>query len=285
MSEFLVIAGMSGAGRSTAADTFEDLGWFVIDNMPPALLTKVAELVGVRGSEAERVALVVGRAGGERFEDELFPAVDELKNRRNRVTTLFLDASEEALVRRFEGTRRRHPFPGESVVEAIEAERREMRPIRDSADLVVDTSDLNVHELRARLIDIFEKERAGVALQIQVMSFGFKHGIPLDADMVLDVRFLPNPHWQEELRILTGMDGPVRDYVMVQPEARVFLKRMDSLLEFLIPQYEREGKSYLTIAIGCTGGQHRSVVLAEELAGVVTGLGHEPVVHHRDIDR
>ena len=285
MSEFLVIAGLSGAGRSTAADTFEDFGWFVIDNMPPTLLTKVAELVASGGSEAERVALVLGRAGSERFDEELLPAIEELKGKRNRVTTLFLDASSETLIRRFEGTRRRHPVAGESVVEAIETERLMMQPIRDYADLVVDTTELNVHELRSRLVDVFDREKSNSSMQIQFMSFGFKHGIPLDADMVVDVRFLPNPHWQDELRPLSGLDEAVRKYVLEQDEASEFIVHLDRMLSFLIPLYEKEGKSYLTIAIGCTGGRHRSVVLTEILAEHSGSSGGLPVIHHRDIDR
>ncbi|HUY85938.1 MAG TPA: RNase adapter RapZ, partial [Acidimicrobiales bacterium] len=278
MSEFLVIAGLSGAGRSTAADTFEDFGWFVIDNMPPTLLTKVAELVASGGSEAERVALVLGRAGSERFDEELLPAIEELKGKRNRVTTLFLDASSETLIRRFEGTRRRHPVAGESVVEAIETERLMMQPIRDYADLVVDTTELNVHELRSRLVDVFDREKSNSSMQIQFMSFGFKHGIPLDADMVVDVRFLPNPHWQDELRPLSGLDEAVRKYVLEQDEASEFIVHLDRMLSFLIPLYEKEGKSYLTIAIGCTGGRHRSVVLTEILAEHSGSSGGLPVI-------
>jgi UPF0042 nucleotide-binding protein len=285
VSEFLVIAGLSGAGRSTAADTFEDLGWFVIDNMPPALLSKVAELVGSPGSEAERVALVVGRAGSERFEEELLPAIEELRTGRHNVTMLFLDAADDVLIRRYEGTRRRHPFPGDSVAAAIAVERREMESIRSAADVVVDTSEMNVHELRARLVEIFEREVKETPFTIQFMSFGFKHGVPLDADMVLDVRFLPNPHWQEGLRELTGLDEPVRTYVLSQPEAKDFLGLLDELFSFLLPLYRKEGKSYLTIAVGCTGGRHRSVVLAEELAEATRSRGYAPVVHHRDLSR
>ena len=284
MGEFLIIAGLSGAGRSTAGDTFEDLGWFVIDNLPPALIGKVAELVGRPGSETERVALVVGRAGGGAV-DELANSLEQLRKGGERVRVLFLEASPEVLVRRFEGTRRRHPLEGEGVVDSITQERALMQPIRDMADVVVDTSDLNVHQLRDRLIDLFSREDPSVSMRTQIVSFGYKHGAPLDADLVLDCRFLPNPHWVDELRPLTGMDEPVREYVLAQAETREFLDKLDDLLGMLLPAYVREGKSYLTIAVGCTGGQHRSVVLADEIARLVEARGYRPTVQHRDVDR
>lgn len=285
MSDFLIIAGLSGAGRSTAAASFEDLGWFVIDNMPPALITKVADLVGRPGSETERVALVVGRGGGG-YLDEVTPALDALRGSGGRVRVLFLEASDDVLVRRFEGTRRRHPLDtDEGVVSSISAERRMLDPIKDQADVVVDTSELNVHQLRARLLELFEAPDPESGMQTTVVSFGFKHGIPLDVDLVLDCRFLPNPHWVEELRGYSGLDQPVRDYVLGQPEAGAFLDKLDDLFGLLLPSYVREGKSYLSVAVGCTGGRHRSVVLAEELARRIEARGFHPTVHHRDLDR
>lgn len=285
MSDFLIIAGLSGAGRSTAAASFEDLGWFVIDNMPPALITKVADLVGRPGSETERVALVVGRGGGE-YLDEVTPALDALRSTGGRVRVLFLEASDDVLVRRFEGTRRRHPLDtDEGVVSSISAERRMLDPIKDQADVVVDTSELNVHQLRARLLELFEAPDPASGMQTTVVSFGFKHGIPLDVDLVLDCRFLPNPHWVEELRGYSGLDQPVRDYVLGQPDAGAFLDKLDDLFGLLLPSYVREGKSYLSVAVGCTGGRHRSVVLAEELARRIQARGFQPTVHHRDLDR
>lgn len=284
MSEFLVIAGLSGAGRSTAADTFEDLGWFVIDNIPPALITKVADLVGRPGSETERVALVVGRGGGGYLED-VSPALDNLRSTGARVRVLFLDASDEVLVRRFEGTKRRHPLAGEGVVEAIARERIMLNRIKDQADVAVDTSDLNLHELRARLVELFERDEPGEAMTVTVMSFGFKHGIPLDVDLVIDCRFLPNPHWVETLRPLTGLEPAVRDYVMGQDETMPFLAKLDDLLGLLLPAFVKEGKSYLTLALGCTGGHHRSVVVAEEMARRIAARGFRPKIHHRDIQR
>jgi UPF0042 nucleotide-binding protein len=284
MSEFLIITGMSGAGRSTAGATLEDVGWFVIDNMPPALIPKVAELVGMPGSETERVALVVGR-GGTEYLDELGPAVKSLRASGDRVAVLFLDASDEALVRRFEGTRRRHPVGGEGVIEAIAQERAVLAPIKDEADIVLDTTEMNVNQLRSRLAELFEDHEPTAGMQTTIVSFGFKHGIPLDVDLVFDCRFLPNPHWVEELRPLTGSDPPVRDFVMSQPETAEFLERLDGLLGFLLPAYAREGKSYLSIGVGCTGGRHRSVVLADELARRIAARGFNPTVHHRDTAR
>lgn len=285
MSEFLIIAGLSGAGRSTAAAVFDDLGWFIIDNIPPTLISKVAELVGRPGSETERVALVVGRAG-EEYLDDVTPALDALRATGARVRVLFLEAADDVLVRRFEGTRRRHPLDTEEgVVASIAAERRLLDPIKEQADVVLDTSVLNVHQLQGRLVELFDASAAGAAMQLNVVSFGFKHGIPLDADLVFDCRFLPNPHWVEELRPLTGRDHAVRAMVLDHPDTRELLVRLDALFALVLPAYVREGKSYLTVAVGCTGGRHRSVVVAEELAGIVAAQGFRPTVHHRDIDR
>jgi UPF0042 nucleotide-binding protein len=285
MSEFLIITGLSGAGRSTAADTFEDLGWFVIDNLPPALIGKVSELADRPGSETERVALVIGRGGGEHLE-ELGPSLDELRKGVDRVRVLFLEASDEALVRRFEGTRRRHPVgAGEGVVDSITRERHLLAPIKDHADVVIDTSDLNVHQLRDRLLELFAHEDDGSTMQTTVVSFGYKHGIPLDVDTVLDCRFLPNPHWVDELRPLTGLDDEVREYVLEQPETKEFLEKLDELLTLLLPAYVREGKSYFSIGVGCTGGRHRSVELAEEISRRISEKGFNPHVVHRDVNR
>jgi UPF0042 nucleotide-binding protein len=276
---------MSGAGRSQAGATFEDLGWFVIDNMPTPLITKVAELMTATdsSSETERVALVVGRRAGQLH--ELTGAIAELRaTATNRVKLLFLEASDEVLVRRYEGTRRRHPLgAAEGVVESIALERELLRPIRESADVIIDTTDLNVHQLRRRLVETFTP--TAETMQIQVMSFGFKHGVPLDTDTVFDCRFLPNPHWVDELRPLTGLDEPVRRFVLDQPATNEFINRVDHLLGLVLPAYVKEGKSYLTIAVGCTGGRHRSVVLAEELVQRIARYGFAPLLHHRDIDR
>lgn len=285
MSEFLIIAGLSGAGRSAAAAIFDDLGWFIIDNMPPALITKVADLAGGPGSETERIALVVGRGGGE-YLDEVTPALDALRASGAGVRVLFLEADDDVLVRRFEGTRRRHPLDTEEgVVASIAAERRLLGPLKEQADLVLDTTDLNVHQLRDRLVAMFDSPGAGSGMQLTVVSFGFKHGIPLDADLVLDCRFLPNPHWVEELRPFTGLDEPVRAMVLGHPDTAELLERLDGLFGLVLPAYVREGKSYLTVAVGCTGGRHRSVVVAEELARLIQAQGYDPSVLHRDIER
>jgi UPF0042 nucleotide-binding protein len=285
MAEYLFLVGMSGAGRSTAAATFDDRGWFVIDNLPPALLGRVGELANQSGSEYERLCLVSGRGGYEGLA-ELQPAIDSLKASGARVRVLFLEAPDDVLVRRFEGSRRRHPVDTSAgVLDAIRQERELLKELREHADVIIDTGDLNVHELRERLIEHLDRAGADGAMATSVVSFGFKHGLPLDADLVFDCRFLPNPHWVPELRNLTGLDAPVRDYVMSSPEAKALLTRLEELLELVLPAYSREGKSYLSVAIGCTGGHHRSVVLAEEIALVIQRLGFRPAVHHRDLGR
>jgi len=284
MAEYLILAGMSGAGRSTAAATFEDRGWFVIDNLPPALIGKVAELTSQAGAEYERVCLVAGRGGYEGVA-ELAPQIRTLRATGARVRVIFLDAPDEVLVRRYEGTRRRHPVEATSVLSAIKQEREMLETLRDEADVVVDTGELNVHQLRDRLIELVDRVDAAEGMQTSIVSFGFKHGIPLDVDLVFDCRFLPNPHWVPELRTLTGLEPQVRDFVLQNEETKDLLSRLDDLFALLLPAYVREGKSYLSIAIGCTGGRHRSVVLAEEIAARIRQLGYAPVVHHRDIER
>jgi UPF0042 nucleotide-binding protein len=283
MSDYLLITGMSGAGRSTAAAALEDAGWYVIDNMPPSLLSEVADVVGQPGSGQDRVALVFGRGGGARL-DEALPAIDDLRARGHRVRLVYLDAPTDVLVRRFEGTRRRHPIGARQVAEAIDDERRLLEQVRERTDVVVDTGELNVNELRQRIIDLFGDE-AERGMRTLVLSFGYKHGLPLDADLVFDCRFLPNPHWVDKLRPLSGLDEPVRDFVMAEDATHAFLDRVDDLVGMLLPAFVEEGKSYLTIALGCTGGRHRSVVLARELAHRLRARGATPVVVHRDIGR
>ncbi len=288
LSEFLVVTGMSGAGRSTAAATLEDLGWFVIDNVPAALIMKMVEMIDLPGSEIERVALVIGRGGsntGVEYFDELADVLDALRQTRNRVTVLFLEAADDVLVRRYEGTRRRHPIDARGVEESIADERRLLGPVRDRADLLIDTGELNSNQLRTRILEAFDNNSADSNMQTSVVSFGYKHGIPLDVDIVFDCRFLPNPFWVEELRPYSGLDAPVRDYVLSQPESMDFLAKVDDLLTAILPAFIREGKSYLTIAMGCTGGRHRSVALAEALATRLGGHGHPTSVFHRDVDR
>jgi UPF0042 nucleotide-binding protein len=283
VNEFVVITGLSGAGRSQAADHLEDLGWFVIDNLPPALIPKVVDLATTPDSEYPRLALVVG-AGT--YHDELMPALAELRRSDARVRMLFLDAATDVLVRRYESSRRRHPLAdGRSLADAIEHERTILEPVKAEADVVVDTTDLNVHQLRSRVVELFAGDDPDSAMQTTVMSFGFKHGLPLDVDMVLDCRFLPNPHWVEDLRPLTGLDEPVRKYVMEQSDTKAFLKNLERMLDRLLPAYVKEGKSYLTIAFGCTGGRHRSVAIAEAVAEHLKKRGFAPSVTHRDVER
>jgi UPF0042 nucleotide-binding protein len=281
VTDILVIAGLSGAGRSVTAAVLEDLGWYVVDNLPTSLVEKIVELVSAPGSSIERLALVAGRQ-----HTELLRKVDALRSDGHRVRLLYLDCSTPELVRRYDATRRKHPLGDEAdgLLEAIELERERLGVVRDTADLVFDTSELNVHQLKTRLLQAFDEDPA-VRLQVSIESFGFKHGLPLDADIVMDVRFLANPHWDEDLRPLTGHDAPVRDYVLSSPEANVFLDQLGTLLQTLLPSYAAEGKSYLTVAIGCTGGRHRSVVIAEELARRLRSTGHAVRTAHRDLTR
>jgi UPF0042 nucleotide-binding protein len=284
MSDFVVITGLSGAGRSQAADILEDLGWFVIDNLPPTLIAKVAELAQAPGSNIEKVVLVVGTGP---YHQEVLPALEALKAQGSRLRIAYLEASTDVLVRRYESTRRRHPLSGPEITlaDSIEAERELLGAVKAEADVVIDTSDLNVHQLRARMLDLFAADTPVAGMQTTLVSFGYKHGLPLDTDLVIDCRFLPNPHWVEDLRPLTGLDEPVRDYVLSQPITGAFLTELRSLLTLLLPAYVTEGKSYLTIALGCTGGRHRSVAIAEEIAAGLRDEGVELRVTHRDIGR
>ena len=287
MSEFVVVTGMSGAGRSTAAAALEDVGWFVIDNLPAGLIMKMVEMVDRPGSGIERVALVIGRGGsntGPEYFDDLPDVLDELRATRKRVRVVFLDASDDVLVRRYEGTRRRHPLAARGVEESIADERKLLGPVRERADLLVDTGELNSNQLRLRILEAFGDQETP-HMQTSVISFGYKYGIPLDVDVVFDCRFLPNPFWVEELRPFSGLDDPVRDYVLGQPESQTFLDKVEDLLTSILPSFAREGKSYLTIAMGCTGGRHRSVTLAQELGTRLGRHGRPVSVFHRDIDK
>jgi UPF0042 nucleotide-binding protein len=287
MSEFLVVTGMSGAGRSTAAATLEDMGWFVIDNLPAALIMKMVEMVDRPGSGMERVVLVIGRGGadsGTEYYDDLPDVLDDLRRTRRRVRVVFLDAPDDVLVRRYEGTRRRHPLAARGVEESIADERKLLGPVRERSDLLIDTAELNTNQLRSRILEAFGDEEVPL-MQTSVISFGYKHGLPLDVDIVFDCRFLPNPYWVEELQSQSGLDASVRDYVLGQADSVAFLEKVDDLLTSILPAFHREGKSYLTIAIGCTGGRHRSVVLAEALAARMEAHGQAVSVFHRDIER
>lgn len=281
MAEIVLITGMSGAGRSAAADVLEDLGWYVVDNLPSSLVEKIVELASMPGSGIERLALVSGRNYGP-----VLDTVATLRSAGHKVTLLFLDAQDADLVRRYDATRRKHPLANEApgLVEAIALERELLRGTRDAADLVIDTSELNIHQLKDRLVSAFDESRTS-RLQVTVESFGYKHGLPLDADIVMDVRFLPNPHWEEHLRALTGHDPAVRDYVLERSDTSTFLDKFEDLLRTILPAYEAEGRSYLTIAIGCTGGRHRSVAVAEELAARLRAHGTAARTSHRDVSR
>jgi UPF0042 nucleotide-binding protein len=282
--EITIITGLSGAGRSTAAKCFEDLGWFVVDNLPPGLLTTMADL-GMRSQGAvNRIAVVVDVRGRAFFAD-LRENLQALERRGIRPGILFLEASDDALVRRYEAVRRPHPLQRhDRLITGIHAERDLLTELRGQADVVLDTTNLNVHELRAE-IDATFGVPGRAALQATVVSFGYKYGLPLDAEIVLDVRFLPNPHWVDELRPKTGQDAEVRSYVLGQPGAEEFLDRTAELLTLVGKGYEREGKRYLTLAVGCTGGKHRSVAMSEELARRLQASGVEVRIVHRDLGR
>jgi UPF0042 nucleotide-binding protein len=282
VADILLITGMSGAGRSGAAAVLEDLGWYVIDNLPTSLVDTIVELVSKPGSDIERLALVAGRQ-----HVELLPKVAALRAAGHRVRLLFLDSATSTLVKRYDATRRKHPLDGEApgLVEAIDLERELLQPVRSAADLVIDTTDLNVHQLKSKLLAAFDEAGDSQRLQIAVESFGYKHGLPIDADIVIDVRFLPNPHWDDALRPLTGHDPAVRDFVLERAQASDFLDRFQSLMLSLLPSYEAEGKSYLTISLGCTGGRHRSVAVAEELAHRLRDHGYAVRTGHRDLSR
>jgi UPF0042 nucleotide-binding protein len=281
---FTIITGLSGAGRSEAAKCLEDLGYFVVDNLPPALLPKMAELASKPGGPG-RVAIVLDVRGGVFF-GELSKALEELDTLSIPYRILYLEASDEDLVNRYAATRHRHPLaPADRVIEGIRKERLMMESLRGDADLIVDTSGLSPHELRDRLREAFSDAPPEQGLQVSLISFGYKYGSPRDADLVLDVRFLPNPHWIDELRPLPGTDDRVRTYVKGQQTYREFMRRLRSLLGFMVPGFVAEGKSYLTIAVGCTGGRHRSVVIVDELANFFRDKGMPATVDHRDLDR
>lgn len=284
MADILLIAGLSGAGRSQAADDLEDLGWFVVDNMPVALIDKVVELAGYGPTEQNQLALVVGTAGQQ---SDAVATVQRLRDAGHRVRVLFLDASTPELVRRYGATRRKHPMSAQSisVEDAISQERVLLDSVKGAADLVIDTTTLNIHQLKTQIVEQFGGGVTADTMQISIVSFGYKHGLPLDVDLVFDVRFLPNPHWDEHLRPLTGQDDAVNEFVLGQDISQEFLNRLYGMLDLLVPAYKSEGKSYLTVAIGCTGGRHRSVAIAEQLCRWLLSSGFRPRLTHRDITR
>jgi UPF0042 nucleotide-binding protein len=283
MTEVVVITGMSGAGRTQVGNALEDLGWFVMDNLPASLIPKLGELLSGSRTETPRVALIVGSGPSP---EEIPEVLRELGASGVTLRTIFLDASSEVLIRRYESTRRRHPLAnGGGLAGAIALERTRMTAVRERADLVIDTSDLTIHELRGRTAELFHEEGLSSLMQTTVMSFGYKYGLPSDVDFVIDCRFLPNPFWDERLRPLSGLDQEVREYLFGLEETEQFLDRVSALFELLLPRFRDEGKAYLTIALGCTGGRHRSVALAEALAGRLNVLGTDARITHRDIDR
>lgn len=284
LPELLVITGMSGAGRTKAAAVLEDLDWYVVDNLPAQLLTQLAGMMTSAPGGVHRLAAVVDVRGREFFAD-LVNVVDSLREAGLAYRVLFLDASDAVLVQRFEAVRRPHPLQGDGrILDGIAEERTLLRGIRERADVIIDTSELNVHDL-AREVRLAVTGGDEDALKITVVSFGFKYGLPLDADHVVDVRFLANPYWITELRHLTGRDEPVRDYVLGLEGARLFVERYVEALEPVLAGYAHEEKRYATLAVGCTGGKHRSVALAEALAGALRERGQRVVVSHRDLGR
>jgi RNase adapter protein RapZ len=281
MSEVLLVTGMSGGGRTTASAALDDLGWFVIDNIPPELIARVGELATGGPLDYAGVAFIVGRSG--RVEpDALLDVVKELKQKHENTKILFLDAPDDVLIRRFEGNRRRHPFHAATLADSIAGEREQLLSLREAADVVIDTGSINTNQLRSRMLEIFNEEGGKESLRVSLVSFGYSNGIPRDVDLVFDCRFLPNPHWIDELRPLTGLDEAVSNYVLEQEAAQHFLRDVVPLLEWQIPAFVKEGKSYLSIAIGCTGGRHRSVAIAEEIR---KRLDLQHAVFHRDISR
>lgn len=284
--EVLILTGMSGAGRSTVAHALEDLGWYVVDNLPPSLLSNLIKQ-GVQ-SELKSLAVVVDVRGGKFF-DELASSLDELKKSGANFRVAFLDASDQALVQRFESTRRPHPLQGKGrIVDGIAAEREKLQELLAQADVVIDTSNLNVHQLEKRTTEIFAQGLTQ-SVRVNVLSFGYKYGIPVDADLVLDCRFIPNPHWIPELRPLTGLDDKVKSNVLANAGVAEFVQSYVSVINQMLPGYMREGKKYLTVAIGCTGGRHRSVSVAREIAAQLDGErnGFSVSAHasHRDVGR
>jgi len=287
-TDTVIITGLSGAGRSTAAKSLEDLGWFVVDNLPPGLLPTMVDLAARSSGAVTRIAAVVD-VRSRAFSTDLKSAITDLGARRAAARVVYLEAADDTLVRRFDSERRPHPLQGTGrVTDGIAAERELLRGVRGDADLVIDTSRLNVHELRARMRDYFGPGGTAAGLRLSVVSFGYKYGLPVDADLVADCRFLPNPHWIAELAPLTGKDAAARDYVLSQPGAKEFLHHYTELLRVVVPGYEREGKRFVTLAVGCTGGKHRSVAIADELAARIAeavGVEADVQVVHRDLGR
>ena len=284
--EFLVISGLSGAGKSQAAAILEDLDFYCVDNMPVSLIPIFADLCLATRGRYERVALVTDVRGRESF-DELFKALDELKQKGCEYKILFIEAKLETIVKRYKETRRRHPLDadGGQLEQAVRREESMLGEIRERADYIINTSELTLGQLQRKIYKIFADEKNGKEISVSIESFGFKYGLPMDADLIMDVRFLPNPYYVPELKESCGLDKPVRDYIFQYEQTNVFMKKMEDMIEFLLPNYIEEGKSSLLIGIGCTGGHHRSVAVAKELYNLLKDKGYDPQLIHRDVHK
>ena len=281
---FIIVTGLSGAGKSEATNTLEDMGYFCVDNLPPKLIKKFAEVCKQSQGSIDKVALVMDIRGGIFF-DDLFESLRELEKDQFKYEILFLDATDEVLVKRFKEKRRSHPLaPGGRVITGIELERQKLREVKDKADVIIDTSKYAIKDLREEMARKFgDKEMPEKQMAITILSFGFKYGIPVDSDLVFDVRFIPNPFYIPELKPFSGNDEPVKNYVMDQIETQTFLEKANDMFEFLIPNYQKEGKRQLIISIGCTGGRHRSVAIANSIYETLHSNNHDVYVEHRDI--
>lgn len=284
--EFIIISGLSGAGKSRAASSMEDMGFYVVDNLPAALIPKFAELALAGGGKYDRVALVTDIRGGQTF-DPLFEALEALKTMGCQYKILFVEATAPTIIARYKETRRIHPLSmnGRSLTEAVERERAMLEPVRQRAEYIVDTSNFSSAKLRGEILRLFGSAGAAPAMCVNVISFGFKYGIPMEADLVFDVRFLPNPYYIAELKSQTGLDEGVNSFVFGYQQTRDFMAHLESLMSFLLPQYVEEGKTVLAIGIGCTGGQHRSVALTRALADFIRQKGYQATENHRDMTR
>jgi RNase adapter protein RapZ len=284
-TQFIIITGLSGSGKSGAMKCFEDLGFFCVDNLPAKLIPTFVELCTRKGEEIRNVALIIDiREGG--FLPHFPAEYEKMKAEGYNFSILFLEASDDVLQRRFSETRRPHPLAFDRpVIQGITEERERLAPIRELADIIIDTSTINIHELREHINKIYADSNEGKPLVISIISFGYKHGIPFSSDMIFDVRFLPNPYFVAEFKNQNGMDEGVKNYVLESPDSREFLQKLEEIFTFLLPKYTREGKTYLTVSIGCTGGKHRSVAIANYLEEYLKSLGHEVRCKHRDIDK
>ena len=281
---FIIVTGLSGAGKSEATNALEDMGYFCVDNLPPKLIKKFAEVCKQSKGSIDKVALVMDMRGGIFF-DDLFESLSELSKEQFQYEILFLDTSDEVLVKRFKEKRRSHPLaPGGRVITGIELERQKLRDVKDKADVIIDTSKYAIKDLREEMARKFgDKEMPEKQMAITILSFGFKYGIPVDSDLVFDVRFIPNPFYIPELKPFSGNDEPVKNYVMEQTETQTFLQKANDMFEFLIPNYQKEGKRQLIISIGCTGGRHRSVAIANSIYETLRANNHDVYIEHRDI--